>query len=155
MSSPTFLLLILLSFGKADHNKVINSLIHPQKGMASFYSSRFHGRRTAFGEVFNNKLLTAAHKSLPYNTMLEVTNLTNNKKVIVRVNDRGPRSRNRLVDVSHAAAREIGMIGQGIARVAVRVVGSGGKLDPVLANGDPKEISEMIMPFLNLQKESN
>ena len=97
-----------------------------EKGKASFYSSRFHGRKTSFGEVHKANELSAAHRTLPLNTMLEVTNLDNDKKVIVRVNDRGPYSQNRLVDVSKEAAKLIGMVAQGVANVSVRIVGMEG-----------------------------
>jgi rare lipoprotein A len=97
-----------------------------QKGIASYYHHRFEGRKTAFGEVYRNADLTAAHRTLPYNTMLEVTNPSTNKSVIVRVNDRGPYSRSRLLDVSKGAAKELDMVRAGLAKVTVRIVGLNG-----------------------------
>ncbi len=90
---------------------------------ASYYGEPFHGRPTASGEIFDMNAYTAAHKTLPFGTMLEVTNLENGKKVVVRVNDRGPFVGNREIDLSRAAAEMLGMIGQGIARVAIKRVG--------------------------------
>ncbi|QRR03579.1 septal ring lytic transglycosylase RlpA family protein [Dyadobacter sandarakinus] len=97
-----------------------------ETGSASYYASRFHGKKTSFGEVHKSTELLAAHKSYPLNTMLEVTNLDNDEKVIVRVNDRGPFSRHRVIDVSKEAARLLGIIAKGVAHVSVRVVGMEG-----------------------------
>ena len=99
-----------------------------EKGRASFYSSRFHGKKTSLGEIHKSGELSAAHRTYPFNTMLEVTNLDNNKKVIVRVNDRGPYSKNRLVDISKEAAKRLEIVSQGIANVSVRVVGMEGMI---------------------------
>lgn len=87
--------------------------------MASFYR---HGSRTASGEKFNPNELTAAHPSLPFGTKVRVTNVSTGKSVTVRVNDRGPFVRGRVIDVSHAAAQSIGMTGQGVAKVKLDVV---------------------------------
>jgi rare lipoprotein A len=91
-------------------------------GIASYYAAKFHGRRTASGEKFNSKVLTAAHLSLPFGTLLKVTNLQNLKSVIVRVNDRGPHVRGRIVDLSRAAAELIGMRHTGTARVELEIL---------------------------------
>ena len=88
-------------------------------GVASFYK---HGSRTASGEKFNPGELTAAHRTLPFGTRVRVTNVTTGKSVTVRVNDRGPFINGRVIDVSHAAAESIGMVGQGIAKVKLDVV---------------------------------
>jgi len=95
--------------------------IHPQgeKGIASWYGPRFHGRRTASGERYDQNKMTAAHKTLPFGTLVKVHNLDNDKSVIVRINDRGPFGNGRIIDVSKAAAKELGMIGPGTARVIV------------------------------------
>ncbi|MFN4145166.1 MAG: septal ring lytic transglycosylase RlpA family protein [Runella sp.] len=97
-----------------------------EKGKASFYAKKFNGRKTSLGEIFNQKEFTAAHRTLPFNTMVEITNLTNNKSVIVRVNDRGPYHRSRLIDLSHAAAEYLGIVKTGVATVKLRVVGMEG-----------------------------
>ncbi|MEB3356378.1 MAG: septal ring lytic transglycosylase RlpA family protein [Synechococcales bacterium] len=93
-------------------------------GMASWYGPGFHGRRSASGEVFNQHALTAAHRSLPFGTLVEVTNLNNGMTVVVRVNDRGPFSRGRVIDLSAAAARAVGMMQSGVAPVQVNVLGA-------------------------------
>jgi rare lipoprotein A (peptidoglycan hydrolase) len=93
-----------------------------QKGSASWYGPGFHGRTTANGERFDQNSLTAAHKTLPFNTRLKVTNLANNHSVIVRVNDRGPYSGGRIIDLSKGAAAKIGIIGQGVGRVRLEKV---------------------------------
>ncbi len=95
------------------------------RGIASYYGARFHGRKTANGEVFDMYAFTAAHKTLPFGTVLLVTNLNNGKKVTVRINDRGPFVRNRILDLSYAAAREIGMIDSGTAEIEARVIHQG------------------------------
>lgn len=86
-------------------------------GMASYYGNELAGNRTASGERFNPSQLTAAHRSLPFGSRVRVTNTANGDSVIVRINDRGPFSHGRVIDVSHAAAREIGMHRSGTARV--------------------------------------
>ncbi len=92
----------------------------PETGYASFYSGRHHGKPTASGEAFDENALTAAHRSLPFGTRLEVTNLENDRSVVVRVNDRGPFVSGRVIDVSLAAARSLGMTKDGVTRVRLR-----------------------------------
>lgn len=92
-------------------------------GIASWYGSDFHGKKTSNGEIYNMYALTAAHKTLPMNTMLRVTNLNNGRNVVVRVNDRGPFVAGRVVDLSKTAASQINMIGTGTAPVRVEVLG--------------------------------
>ena len=91
---------------------------------ASYYGEAFNGRPTSSGEVFDMNAYTAAHKTLPFGTFLEVTNLENGKKVVVRVNDRGPFVANREIDLSKAAAESLGMISRGITRVSIKKVDS-------------------------------
>ncbi|HEX7003013.1 MAG TPA: septal ring lytic transglycosylase RlpA family protein [Trueperaceae bacterium] len=110
-------------------------------GTASWYGPGFAGRLTASGEVFDPSELTAAHRTLPFNTHLRVTNLANGRSVVVRINDRGPFSGGRIIDLSRAAAESIGMIGSGTARVRLEPIsGVGGVLpaapDPSLAHWD-------------------
>jgi len=93
-----------------------------QVGMASYYGRKFHGRRTASGERFDMSEMTAAHPSLPFGTRVRVTNLTNGRSVVLRINDRGPFKRDRIIDVSRAAAKELAMIGPGTAKVRVEIV---------------------------------
>ena len=107
--------------------------IYDKVGIASWYGSKFHGRRTANGEVFDMNLLTAAHTTLPMPSMVKVTNLQNGRSVVVRVNDRGPFVGDRIVDMSRQAARELGFEQQGTAKVRVQyhgpAVGAAGKPD--------------------------
>jgi rare lipoprotein A len=92
---------------------------HASDGIASYYS---HGSKTASGEKFNPKELTAAHPTLPFGTRVRVTNVNTGKSVTVRVNDRGPFVRGRVIDVSHSAAESLGMVGRGVAKVKLDVV---------------------------------
>jgi rare lipoprotein A len=92
------------------------------EGQASYYGRELAGNRTSSGERFNPMALTAAHRTLPLGTRLRVTNLANGRSVIVRINDRGPFVRSRLIDVSLGAAREIGMVAQGRAQVRLELV---------------------------------
>lgn len=93
-----------------------------ETGSASFYSLKFRGRRTASGEVYDPNQLTAAHRTLKFGTKVKITNLSNNQSVIVRINDRGPHVKSRIIDVSYSAAQKLGMIDKGIVQVAVEVV---------------------------------
>ncbi|MEO1014872.1 MAG: septal ring lytic transglycosylase RlpA family protein [Pseudomonadota bacterium] len=93
---------------------------YDEVGMASWYGARFHGRPTANGERFDRNLLTAAHKTLPLPTMVEVHNLENGRSLVVRVNDRGPFVDDRIIDLSEAAARQLGFREKGLARVRVK-----------------------------------
>ena len=92
-------------------------------GRASWYGPKFHGRRTANGEIFNSNDLTAAHPSLPFGTKVRVTNLRNGSSVIVRINDRGPFVKGRIIDVSAAAARVLNMVNSGTASVQLDILG--------------------------------
>ena len=93
-----------------------------ERGEASYYGEAFHGRTTANGETFDMYDLTCAHPSLPFDTVLEVTNLDNGSTVTVRVNDRGPYAAGRIVDLSRAAAEELGMLVSGTASVELVVL---------------------------------
>lgn len=92
-------------------------------GIASFYGGRHHGGPTASGERFNQNAMTAAHRSYPMGTQVRVTNLRNGKAVVLRINDRGPFVRGRIIDVSRGAASQLGFIGNGLTRVRVERVG--------------------------------
>ena len=98
---------------------VIAMTAQTQRGKASFYSKRATGSRTSSGERLHHDSLTCAHRTYPFGTMLKVTNERNGKEVTVRVIDRGPHSRGRIIDLSHAAARKLGIIDQGVAVVRV------------------------------------
>ncbi len=92
------------------------------RGMASWYGPGFQGRRTASGERYNKYAFTAAHRSLKFGTKVKVTNLNNGRSVIVRINDRGPYSRGRIIDLSYAAANRIGMVKSGVAPVKIEIL---------------------------------
>ena len=94
-----------------------------QRGIASWYGKKFHGRKTASGEIFNMYKRTAAHRTLPFGTYVLVRNLKNNKTTIVKINDRGPFVKNRIIDLSYRAAKDIGMIESGTAPVELIVLG--------------------------------
>jgi rare lipoprotein A len=107
-------------YPKADPN-------YDEKGIGSWYGEQFHNRRTANGELFDMDLPSAAHKTLPLPSIVEVTNLDNGRKLKVRVNDRGPFIDGRIIDLSKAAADQLGYQRSGVARVRVRYVGPAGK----------------------------
>lgn len=110
---------------KPEHNPK-----YDKKGQASWYGDKYHGKPTATGEIFNKNAITAAHKTLPLNSMLHVTNLETGESIMVRLNDRGPFIDGRIIDLSEAAARELGVIHHGTARVRVRYAGPA---DPMAA----------------------
>ncbi len=95
---------------------------HQLSGIASYYADDFHGRKTANGETFDMHELTAAHRTLPFNTKLRVRNLDNNLVVTVRINDRGPFKDNRVIDLSLEAAKKIGLIANGTAPVELEII---------------------------------
>ena len=94
-----------------------------QGGLASWYGPGFYGRRTASGAVYTGAALTAAHRSLPFGTRVRVTNLANGRAVVVVIDDRGPFVRGRVIDLSRAAARRLGMVRDGVVPVRLEVVG--------------------------------
>jgi rare lipoprotein A len=94
-----------------------------EKGLASWYGKKFHGRKTSNGETYDMYAMTAAHKTLPMNVHLKVTNLDNGRSTVVRVNDRGPFVRSRIIDLSYSAANELGVVGPGTANVRIEALG--------------------------------
>jgi rare lipoprotein A len=123
---------------------------------ASYYAEKFHGKRTSNGEIFNMNDLTCAHESLPSDTILKVTNLSNGKSVQVRVNDRGPFVAGREIDLSKAAAKKIGMITSGTAKVKIQIVkmGKNDKLSQQTAKSAAK-MMEKIEPKKQVQINPN
>ncbi len=99
----------------------INNTLASEKGTASYYSSKFQGRKTASGQRYDKRKLTAAHKHLPFGSKVKVTNLSNNRSVIVTINDRG-KFRKRLIDLSYAAAKKLKFVKRGLAKVKVTVL---------------------------------
>lgn len=101
-----------------------------ERGIASWYGTKFHGRATSSGEPYDMYAMTAAHKSLPLPTYVQVTNLRNGRRTIVKVNDRGPFHDNRLIDLSYAAATKLGILGEGTGLVEVRALAPGAPATP-------------------------
>lgn len=101
-----------------------------ERGIASWYGTKFHGRSTSSGEPYDMYAMTAAHKSLPLPTYVQVSNLRNGRSAIVRVNDRGPFHDNRLIDLSYAAATKLGILGEGTGLVEVRALNPGARQPP-------------------------
>jgi len=122
--APFLLSLLLAPVGCAGTGPPQGSAIERevQVGFASYYDSRFHGGRTASGERYDEKALTAAHRTLPFGTHVEVTNLSNGKSVVVTITDRGPFTRGRVIDVSRRAARKLDFLRDGTTRVRLEVV---------------------------------
>jgi rare lipoprotein A len=113
-----------------------------QTGVASYYAEEFHGRKTANGEVYNMNALTAAHQTFPFNSLVRVTNLANRKVVVVRVNDAGPFVDDRIIDLSYAAAKKLGMIRTGKTQVRLDVIG----------NADPDHAESSTFYRMQLRK---
>jgi len=130
--STFFFFIQLLLFGQSVE----------QTGYCTFYADKFQGHHTSGGELYDKNAFTAAHRTLPFNTLVEITNLRNNKKVIVRINDRGPVGKNRLIDVSKAAAIELDMVSYGVQKVIIKVV-SGPQPLP------PKDSVDKPIPIVN------
>jgi rare lipoprotein A len=114
-------------FGK-KYYPTISQIGDKTLGVASWYGSDFHNKKTSNGEIYNMYALTAAHKTLPMNTMVKVKNLENSKEVIVRINDRGPFVNKRVIDLSNQAAKKIDMIKKGTAKVRLTIIGFNGKI---------------------------
>lgn len=113
---------LVMSFNK--NTSTLNEEYVYQYGKASYYGQPFIGRKTASGEIFTEHLYTCAHKTLPFGTKLKVTNLNSGKSIIVKVNDRGPFVKSRIVDLSLRGARELGLMQSGVANVSIEIVNS-------------------------------
>ena len=100
----------------------VASLAEETTGYASWYGHPYHGRRTSNGETYDMNLMTAAHRTLPFDTVVKVSNLSNGKEVTVRINDRGPFVKDRMIDLSYSAAKQIEMVGPGTARVNLEIL---------------------------------
>jgi len=141
LSAP--LLMALLAFACATARpRTAGSTF--ERGVASWYGPGFHGRATASGERYDMDALTAAHPSLPFGTLVEVVNLDNGRRVTVRINDRGPFEKGRVIDLSRAAARAIGMLGPGTARVELVAVG--------VAPAGPRAFAVQVGAFRDVER---
>ncbi len=117
-----FLLALALPAGCAGPGTLAPRDSYSEIGMASYYGPEFHGRPTASGTTYRSGGMTAAHRTLPFGTRVRVTNLSNGRSVVVTVTDRGPQRRERIVDLSKRAAKELDIVRQGVARVRLDVV---------------------------------
>jgi rare lipoprotein A len=139
MGKALLLLFITLFVGAGLQSKTMNrselsvlsrsrhdDVLYSTEGIASYYADAFDGRTTSSGEVFDMDGLTAAHQSLPFNTIARVTDLMSGRSVKVRINDRGPFWENRIIDLSRGAAEKIGILDRGIALVKIDVIKWGG-----------------------------
>lgn len=139
-------------FGITYYPQVV-PLGHQQNGIASWYGPTFHSKKTSNGETYNMYAQTAAHKTLPMNTVVRVDNLDNGKSTIVRINDRGPFVAGRIIDLSNKAANDINMVGKGTAKVRVTVLGFNGEIQnpnsPKLNTAAPAQnnnIGQKVVP---------
>ncbi len=121
-------------------------------GVASFYAKKFYGRKTANGEILDRESYTCAHRTYPFGTMLEVTNLATGRWCVVRVNDRGPYSKRRIIDVTYPAAVRLGMLRSGVARVKVTVIGKKGEVELRRPDGVIENSNEILVIDTNTVK---
>jgi rare lipoprotein A len=120
LSTGVLALLLVVFFPLPAAAKVAPG--HTENGIASYYHDRFHGRKTANGERFDQGAYTAAHKTLPLGSTVRVTRTDTGKSIVVRINDRGPFINGRIIDLSRRAARDLGMIEKGLVKVKVEVI---------------------------------
>lgn len=131
-----------------DHAEALIDSLHTQEPpgiqtmVATYYSKRFHGRKTASGERYDQNTFTAAHKNLPFNTILKVTNPSNGKSVIVKINDRGPFTRGRDIDLSYAAAKELGMLRAGVIKTEVEFLPPDFDYEPRILSSEQNNSSD-------------
>ena len=140
-----FLLVVFNAIGQKNDS-------HENFGGASYYHDMFHGRETSNGEIYNKDDFTSAHRKYPFNTILLVTNKKNNRSVVVRVNDRGPFKRSRVIDLSLAAAKKIGMVSFGVVQVRIKALNF---LNPDIMNDDLMKDGEVWDCYGNRKKLSN
>jgi len=144
-------MVLIVSLSACGHGKARVSVPSSGKiarselqGMASYYAEPYHGRKTASGEIFDTyNAMTAAHKTLPFDTVVRVRNLTNGEEVDVRINDRGPFVKGRVIDLSLAAAKEIDLVRAGVAPVELKVLKKG---SPVSKSSSPAPVPEPSLP---------
>jgi rare lipoprotein A len=151
--SIVFLLLSLLFISADNLDQPYNRIGYEQEGNASYYADKFHGRKTANGEIYDMSEMTAAHPRIRFNTKIKVTNLNNDKTIIVRVNDRGPYSGGRIIDLSKAAAQKLDMIRYGVIPVKTEVVDVEGF--PVFVKKEEKIELEKTKETTTKEKEAD
>ena len=139
--SLIFFLFTIISNTSCNNRKCKNpKAFFIAEGTASWYGKKFNGRKTASGEIFNMDKLTAAHKKLEFGTLVKVINLKNNNQVIVKINDRGPFVKNRIIDLSKKAAEKIDIVNAGLEKVSISIYGY-----------EKNKFSDFIIHFRNLQ----
>jgi len=111
-----------ISTQNTSNNNLQSTTEYTFKGLASYYADKFDGKKTASGEIFSQQKFTAAHKTLPFGTIVRVTRISNKKQVVVKINDRGPFVDGRIIDLSFVAAKELDLISVGIAEVIVEII---------------------------------
>src|SRR6478609_7495128 len=150
--SKLLALSVMLLSSCAHRTARVNTPVAPARlgmtetGVASWYGIPYHGRHSASGEIYDMEQLTAAHRDLPFQTWVEVTNLSNGKQVDVRINDRGPFAKSRILDLSQAAARDIDMLRAGTARVRLKVIAPPLATEPVPPSPSPAATSSASPP---------
>ena len=122
-----------------------------QRGRASWYGKEFHGKKTSNGETYNMYAMTAAHKTLPFGTYVKVHNLENNRKIEVRINDRGPFARGRVIDLSYTAAKKLGIVGPGTAYVEIIALGTPNRPDISKSTGQSYTLSNYYQGNFTVQ----
>lgn len=142
LPATTLALLLLLLLAPGSRPAHADGLV--EKGQASWYGGKFHGRQTASGEIFDKEEMTAAHRTLPFGTLLRVTNEDNGRQAVVRVNDRGPFARGRILDCSERAADELGFRLAGTAKVTIETLGRAGGDDGRLTKKERKRLREHV-----------
>lgn len=142
------------AFGQR-YNVMESNAGYVERGVASWYGKKFHGRNTANGEIFDMYAMSAAHKTLPLPTWAQVTNLKNGNSIVVRINDRGPFVHNRLIDLSWYAATELDFAQDGTTLVEVRALYPAGSQAPLVANAEPEQsVSEQHEPQPVLEEQT-
>ncbi len=137
--------------GKTYHPSYVR-IGQRMRGISSWYGPKFHGKMTSNGERYDMHARTAAHKTWPMNTMVKVTNLQNGKSTVVRINDRGPFIRGRIIDCSYKAGKEIGLDRMGVAKVRIRVLGFAGKIQsPTVKKRTPKVQQQVRLSNFGIQ----
>ena len=149
LTAPLYALLLLSACGpkKVQVNIPTPASSDELEGLASYYAEPYQGRRTASGEIFDSyKDLSGAHRTLPFNTVVRVTNKSNGREVDVKINDRGPFIDGRVIDVSYRAARDLDMIGAGVIPVKIKILKAGGAV-PAKALSSPPVYAVQIGAF--------
>ncbi len=140
---------------KTTLDKTIQNPTEQMQGYASWYGPGFHGKKTANGEKYDQTKMTAAHRVLPMNTWVKATNLENNRSVVVRINDRGPYKKNRIVDLTQKAAESLGFLDRGTARVSLKVIKYPKEYNPSAGLTPYKQVVVQIAVFKSKQRAIN